>query len=207
MTRAPADASPRTFMGSWRPGLLACLLIGLVSTACSQSDLRGTYRVEILIEKARAPIDAILVLTSTRLDIESLSFEARDAIRSGGRREGGSGGVDYQEDQADPNSCLILPSEDPEDAAPRSVTFFEARIRAGDVVVPFSIFETRERRMVVTKLQFFANTLGGEILFYEPDGERPGRLIGDRRGGPTGGQCIEAMNAFHARIQVLIRAE
>jgi hypothetical protein len=206
MTRAPADASPRRFKVSWRPGLLACLLIGLVSTACGQSDLRGTYRVEILIEKARAPIDAILVLTSTRLDIESLSFEARDAIGSGGGG-GGSGGVDDQEEQADPNSCLILPSKDPEDAAPRSVNFFEVRIRGGDAVVPFSIFETSEQRMVVTKFQLFANALGGEILFYEPDGERPGRLIGDRLGGPTGGQCIEAMKAFHARIQVLIRAE
>jgi hypothetical protein len=205
MTRVPADPSPRRFKVSWRPGLLACLLIGLGSTACGQSDLRGTYRVEILIEKARAPIDAILVLTSTHLDIESLSFEARDAIGSGGG--GGSGGVDDQEQQADPNSCLILPSTDPEDTAPRSVTFFEVRVRGGDAVVPFSIFETHEQRMVVTKLQLFANALGGEILFYEPDGERPGRLTGDRLGGPTGGQCIEAMKAFHARIQELIKTE
>jgi len=190
------DAHPGKRRASRPTALLACLLVGSASLACSQSDIRGTYRVEILIEQARAPIDAILVLTSTHLDIESLPHEARGSA--------GEGSGDYQ---ADPNSCLILPAQDPNDDAPRSVTFFEARIRAGEALVPFSIFENREQRMEVTKLQLFANALGGEITFHEPEGKRPGHLIGDRLDGPAGEHCIDAMGKFYARIQELAKFE
>jgi hypothetical protein len=191
--RASTRAS-RRFSRSVR--LVTCLLVGLACTACSESDIRGAYRVEILIEQARAPIEAILVLTSTHLDIESLPQEARGGIA----QESG----DSQDYQADPNSCLILPSNDPRDDAPRSVTFFEARVQGGEANLPFSIFETDEQRMEVVKLQFFANALGGEIIFYEPDGERPGRLIGDRLGDPSAHQCVEAMEKFLARITEIV---
>jgi hypothetical protein len=195
----PPSSARRVFR---RTSVLVCAFIQLASTACSDTDVRGHYEVEILIEQARAPIAAILLLTSTHLDTDSLPIEAREGIGEGN----GSGG-DYQEDQADPNSCLILPSNDPSDATPRSVTFFEARFRDGEVVVPFSIFEAQEQRMEVVKLQFFANALGGDIVFHEPDGERPGRLIGDRLGEAVGQQCIAAMHLFYARIQQLIQAE
>ena len=170
--------------------------------ACSDTDMRGHYQVEILIDQARSPIDAILLLTSTHLDTDSLPIEVRNGIGSASESA-----IDYAEDQADPNSCLILPSRDPNDATPRSVTFFEARFQNGDVVVPFSIFETQDQRMEVVKLKFFANALGGDIVFHEPDGERAGRLIGDRTGAPSGQPCIDAMQLFHDRIQQLMKAE
>lgn len=183
-----------------RAVLLACMLIGLASTACGKNDIRGTYRIEILIEDARAPIEAILILTSNHLDVESLPRDSRNAIGMGS-------GSDYHDDRTDPNSCFILPSTDKSDDTPRSVTLFEIHLSDGKPIVPFAIFEAREQRMDIVKLQFFANALGGEVVFYEPDAERSGRLIGDRLDGPAGQQCIDAMSRFHSRIEALRASE
>ncbi len=191
-------AAPHRRSLSLSTQLLIFLLVGLLSVACNDGDLRGTYRVEIDLDRSRAPIDAILVLTSTQLDTDSLPYEARHGYSEDSSTDG-----DYAENQAGPNSCLILPSGDPDDDAPRSVSFFETRIRGGEAIVPFSIFKTQDQRMEVVDLQFFANALGGEISFHEADGERSGRLIGDRLSGPRGSQCIEAMRKFHARIEEL----
>ena len=186
----PARSHPRRRSRFTR--LLVYLFVGFTPMACGEGDLRGTYRVKIEIEHARAPIDATLVLTSTPLETDSLPPEAR---------HGFGAGLNAADDYfGAPNSCLILPSIDSGTNAPRSVTFFETRLRAGEAIVPFSIFETGEQRMEIIQLHFFANALGGDIIFYEADGERPGRLIGDRLDGPTGRRCVEEMQRFHAHI-------
>lgn len=103
------------------------------------------------------------------------------------------------------NSCLILPSADARDKAPRSVTFFEARVRGDEFLVPVTVFETSGERMEITKLSFFAGAIGGEVLLTGEDGARAGRIVGDRVAGPDAGRCREALLAFYARIDRLIQ--
>jgi len=198
---APNRAS-KSQRSSRRTRSLAIAFMMLALAGCSETDLRGRYQVEIMIEQARAPIDAILILNSSPLETDSLPLEARLGV---GTTD--STGEDYRDDQAAPNSCLIIPSDDPNDATPRIVTFFETRFRGKEAIVPFSIFDTPDQRIEVVKVQFFANALGGDVVFHEADGDRPGRLFGDRLGKPVGQQCVDAMGIYYARIQQLIEAQ
>lgn len=167
---------------------IACLVGGL---ACSQQDIPGTYEVEILVEGARGPIEATMILTTSYFDMPSRGYDATP---------------DWDDTSGEPNSCLILPSPDPSDPIPRSVTVFETRIRGGEFQVPVTIFDTGEQRIEITELSFFAGAAGGEIAFYDEQRASEGRIVGSRVGGPDGMRCAAELAKFQARIEELLES-
>jgi len=168
-----------------------CLIAAIVGLGCSQQDIPGTYEVELLIQGARAPIEATMILTTTYLDTSSRGYDAMP---------------DRDETSGEPNSCLILPSTDPNDETARSVSVFETRIRGGDFLVPVTIFDTGEQRMEITELSFFAGAAGGKLAFYDEQGMREGRIVGTRIGGPDAMRCSAELAKFHAKIDQLLES-
>ena len=162
-----------------------------LALACSQQDIPGTYEVELLIEGARAPIEATMILTTTAFETSRRDYDAMP---------------DRDDTSGEPNSCLILPSTDPSDPTPRSVSIFETRIRGGDFLAPVTIFDTGEQRMEITELSFFAGAAGGELSFHDEQGTREGRIIGTRIGGPDGMRCAAELAKFHAKIDQLLES-
>ena len=176
------------------------ILLGLcLAIGCSDSPIQGTYAVSLLIDQASAPIDATLIIWSTYLE---------------GRSHFANPGAARDEAVGDPNSCLIIPSNDLRDDTPRSVTYFQSRIRSGELVVPMTIFETSEQRIEITKVKFFANAVGGDIAFHSDSDsgsgsgntERVGRIVGDRQGGPDATRCNQALAKFNSAMEELLRA-
>ena len=174
-----------------RTRLAFALLAATVGVACSQQDIPGTYDVELLIDGARAPLEATMILTTTPIETSGRGY---DAI------------LDRDETSGEPNSCLILPSTDPSDATPRSVSVFESRVRGGEFRVPVTIFDTGEQRMEITELSFFAGAAGGELAFHDEQGAREGRIVGTRVGGPDGMRCSAELAKFHAKIDQLLES-
>lgn len=167
------------------------VVTAIAGLACSQQDIPGTYEVQLLVEGASAPIEATMILTTTYFDASRRGYDAVP---------------DRDESSGEPNSCLILPSIDPSDPTPRSVSVFETRIRGGEFLVPVTIFDTGEQRMEITELSFFAGAAGGEIAFYDEQEMRAGRIIGSRIGGPDGMRCSAELAKFHAKIDQLLES-
>lgn len=211
---------------------MLALLVWIATVGCSRQEIPGTYDVELLIEGAAAPIEASMILTNSDLEAATGGYENgydsddhngydgdydRDYDSDHQDEYDGENEVDYDRygdryaaSDADdvvgaPNSCLILPSVDTRDPAPRSVTFFETRVRGDEFRVPVTVFETSGERMEITKLSFFAGAVGGDVLLTGEDGERTGRIVGDRVAGPDARRCKEALAAFYARIDRLIQ--
>jgi hypothetical protein len=174
---------------SWK--LALCLIAAIAGLACSQQDIPGTYEVELMIEGARAPTEATMILTTTYFEPSSRAYDAMP---------------DRDETSGEPNSCLILPSLDPNDQTARGVSVFETRIQGGEFLVPVTIFDTGEQRMEITELSFFAGAAGGKLAFYDEQGRREGQIVGSRVGGPDGMRCGAELAKFHARIDQLLES-
>jgi hypothetical protein len=186
---------------SWdRSACRALSCLGLLAVAviagCSQGDARGTYDVEIEVAGLQAPLAGILVLSTAPLDIPS-----------------GDGGTSDREwlgsDPTDANSCLILYSSASASTAPESVPtpesvhVFSLWMGPRNVELPIEIALSPVHRIEITKLQFFANAIGGDLVLRDQEHERPGRIHGLRSGPPYGEQCVDELEAYKNRIRGL----
>lgn len=179
---------------AWLLGL--ALGLSLTLAACQQGDPRGTYEVAIVIDSAGRPIDGVLVIGASMLELDVMATDLIVAAKP----NGGDGFVDEDDLLTNVNSCLAIASLDPTDPRPRSVRFFDVRIRGREVDVPFPVFEGGDQRIEVTKLQFVANTLGGDIRFQEGDVTLKGRIFGDRTGAAESENCMEQLRQYEERI-------
>ena len=169
-------------------GLLA--LMG----ACGGGDIRGSYDVEIRVEGSRVPIRGTLVLSSTPLDLEpgasTLVVIPDSQI----------GEEDFEGSSATANSCLSYASTDPRDDRPRSVSLFDVRFRDNRTLGSFPILASSDYVLSVEELRFFANAIGGDVALREPEGERAGRIVGDRIGTASAQLCYDEIARFEERL-------
>ena len=179
-----------------RPSLAGLLLVLLATlTACSgQSDVRGTYEVELRVPKIGVPLNGTLVLGARSLEIGDGAWIVPNA-RGGGEIE------DEDDLLLEVNSCLVLMSA--RTGAAHSVMLFEVRARPDGIELPFGFFDSGKERIEVTDVSLFANALSGDLVFADEDGIGRGKLYGDRTGDPDGDYCTLA----HARFLEAIEAE
>ncbi len=145
-----------------------------------QSEIRGTYRVEIEITRVAAPIEGTLILSTSALDVPPPTNADRTSL-----------GEWFEHDTIDANSCFILHTGTGEKAIPRNVRVFEAKIRRDEVELPIEIYRTPLQRIEITSLEFFANAIGGDVVLYDQGEQRPGRIHGSRSGSPTRQRCLD----------------
>ena len=183
---------------------IVCFLgvVAVFALACGRAEIKGTYDVELQILGVAQPFSGTLILSSQPLDIPSLS-ETNESIDSNW----------FGGDALSANSCFILAprvspsgaSDDYDDrgAEPRLVRVFEARIEPTQVRVPLEILHASDLQIEITKLQFFANALGGELDIHTADGVRPGRIHGTRIDSAKPQRCIESLSAFREYLRQL----
>ena len=169
-------------------GLLA--LLG----ACGGGDIRGNYDVEIRVEGSRGPIRGTLVLSNSPLDLEP-AVATLVVSPDSQREEEGFGGS-----EPTANSCLSYASTDPKDDRPRNVSLFHVRFRGNQTLGDFPILASNDYVLRVKELRFFANAIGGDVALQEPDGERAGRIVGDRVGGASAQLCYDEIARFEQRL-------
>lgn len=180
MTSASRGGAPRV-------ALVSLLLLATLGACTNDSDLRGTYDVELRVQRIGVPIRGTLVLGSRALDVN-------DPIWIVPNKRGG-GPIDDEDDLLlDPNSCFVLTSARSE--TPHAVMLFE--IRSGDegIELPFGLFDSGNERIEVTELKLFADALSGDLVYAEANGTGEGRLYGDRTGGPDGDACVRSLARF-----------
>ena len=124
-------------------GLLLILLANL--TACSgQSDVRGTYEVELRVPRIGVPLKGTLVLGARSLEVGDGAWIVPNTRRGGE--------IDDEDDLLlDVNSCLVLMSA--RTGTAHSVMLFEARARTDGIDLPFGFFDSgKERESLVEML-------------------------------------------------------
>jgi len=184
---------------SWsRAGRRALSSLGVLALAlafgCGRGEIKGTYEVELQILGAARPLHGTLILSTMPLDIPTLSEDdaSIDSNWFGG-------------DVLSANSCFILstrPSRRGEATRdPSIVRVFEARIEPTGVRVPIEILNASDLRIVITKLQFFANALGGELEVETNEGLGVGRIHGARVEAASQQRCIEALAEFRTLLR------
>ncbi len=178
-------------------GLLLVLLANL--TACSgQSDVRGTYEVELRVPKIGVPLEGTLVLGARSLEVGDGAWIVPNTR--------GGGEIDDEDDLLlDVNSCLVLMSA--RTGAAHSVMLFESRARTDGIDLPFGFFDSGKERIEVTDVSLFANALSGDLVFADEDGIGRGKLYGDRIGDADGDYCTLAHAKFLEAIEVEARRE
>lgn len=169
----------------------AASVVGLVG--CSQSEIKGTYDVEIDVAGALSPIHGQLILSTRSLDIPSLTDEER-AVSSDW----------FESDMNDANSCFILEGVDP---TLKNVRVFMARIHEGHVTLPLEIYTTPIQRIEIVRLQFFANAIGGDVILRDQGQQRPGRITGLRAGSPDSEKCQEDFESFRTMLRTTLGAK
>lgn len=175
-----------------RVGLVSLLLLALLVACTSDTDLRGTYDVELRVQQIGIPIRGTLVLGRRALDVS-------DPIWIVPNKRGG-GEIDDEDDLLlDPNSCLILTNERSE--TPRAVMLFEIHSQSDAIELPFGLFDSGKERIEVTELKLFADALSGQLVYADADGTGEGRLYGDRTGSPDGDECIRSLTRFVDAIE------
>jgi hypothetical protein len=175
---------------SWYYFKIAAAACIMLLQGCTQSELRGTYDVEIEIAGAAAPIEGTLILSTGILDVPSLTEEDR-AIA----------GDWFQSDTIDANSCFVFHGGSDAGQSPQSVRVFDARIRANDVVLPIEIFRTPAQRIEIVRLQFFADTIGGDVVLDDRGQQRVGRIHGIRSGSATPQRCLDDLELFRTNLR------
>lgn len=180
MTSASRGGAPRV-------GPVCLLLLAILGACTNDSDLRGTYDVELRVQRIGVPIRGTLVLGSR-------SLEMNDPIWIVPNTRGG-GAIDDEDDLLlDPNSCLVLTSARSE--TPHAVMLFEIRSGAEGIELPFGLFDSGKERIEVTDLKLFADALSGDLVYTDANGNGEGRLYGDRKGDPDGDACIRSLARF-----------
>lgn len=175
---------------SWRPFKIAVASCVMLLQGCTQSEIRGTYDVEIEIVQAAAAIQGTLILSTGFLDVPSLSEE--DRTIAGDWLDG---------DTIDANSCFVFHAGSGGDESPQSVRVFDLQIRGNDVALPIEIFRTPAQSIEIVRLQFFANTIGGEVVLYDRGQQRAGRIHGVRSGSATPQRCVDDLEIFRANLR------
>ena len=157
---------------------------------CSRSEIRGTYDVELEIAGVGTTLEGTLILATGNLDIPSLSDEDRAKL-----------GEWFVSDTIDANSCFILESPRRSDDASNIVRVFETRLRNNEVVLPVEIYRTPNQYIEIVSLQFFANATGGDVVLYDQEGSRMGRIHGFRSGSPDIRRCLEDLEEFRTELR------
>ncbi len=166
------------------------LLCMLVLPACSPTEVRGTYDVEIDIMGVPTTLKGTLILAAEFLDIPPIADSERAQLTEW-----------FGGDTLDANSCFIL--ESPSDAEGSSiiVQIFETRLIGNEIALPIEIFHTPTIRIEIVDLKFFANTTGGEVVLYDRDQKREGLIGGVRLGAPSATRCQEELEIFRANLR------
>ena len=172
---------------SFKIAAAACVML---LYGCTQSEIRGTYDVEIEIVQTAAAIKGTLILSTGFLDVPSLTEEDR-AIA----------GDWFDGDTTDANSCFVFQGDSGVDESPQSVRVFDVEIRGNDVTLPIEIFRTPAQSIEIVRLQFFANTIGGEVVLYDRGQQRAGRIHGVRSGSATPQQCLDDLEIFRSNLR------
>ena len=174
----------------WRWLGVISLLWVLTLPGCSQTDVPGTYDVEIEIIGVPATLTGTLILDAESLDIPPISEAERAQLSEW-----------FGDDTLDANSCFILePLSKAEDAS-TIVRVFEARLHDNEISLPIEIFHTPDLRIEIVDLKFFANTTGGEVILHDRGQERRGRVGGVRSGAPSARRCQEELESFRASLR------
>jgi len=176
--------------------LHAFVSFGLIG--CQAGDVRGEYEVTILLDGAAAAIEGTLVLGASALELEGVPTDL--IIRPSASAPDGYSDPDQDDFAGTVNSCLAVVARDPRDTRPRSLRFFDVRVRGSEILVPFSLFEGGDQRIEVIKLRFVANTLGGDVVFHEGDVELEGRIYGDRLGPADAERCLTSLAGYEERL-------
>lgn len=180
MTSASRGGAPRI-------GPVSLLLLAILGACTDDSDLRGTYDVELRVPRIGVPIRGMLVLGSRELDVNDLIWIVPN--------KRGGGAIDDEDDLLlDPNSCLVLTSARSE--TPHAVMLFEIRSGAEGIELPFGLFDSGKERIEVTDLKLFADALSGDLVYTDANGTGEGRLYGDRTGAPDGDACVRSLARF-----------
>lgn len=180
MTSASRGGAPRV-------GPVCLLLLAVLGACTNDADLRGTYEVELRVQRIGVPIRGTLVLGSR-------SLEMNDPVWIVPNTRGG-GAIDDEDDLLlDPNSCLVLTSARSE--TPHAVMLFEIRSGAEGIELPFGLFDSGKERIELTDLKLFADALSGDLVYTDANGTGEGRLYGDRTGDSDGDACIRSLARF-----------
>lgn len=187
--RPQRSQSPRRL---WRTAASFVFLLSLAG--CSDTEIRGSYDVEVDIAGIGTSLDGVLILAAEFLDIPPLEDEERAIF-----------GDWFVSDTIDANSCFILESASRGEEATKIVRVFETRLRGNEIVLPIEIFRTPSNSIEIVALKFFANTTGGSVVFHDRDRQREGRIRGVRSGPPSAAKCLEELEAFRADLRESIR--
>ena len=175
---------------SWyRFTMIAATCLWLLQ-GCSQTEVRGTYDVEIEILRATAAIEGTLILSTGILDVPILTEEDRTTL-----------GDWLESDTIDANSCFVIHGGPGAEQTPQNVRIFDARIRSNEVSLPIEIYRTPIQRIEIVSLQFFANTIGGEVVLHDRGQQRAGRIHGVRSGPPTPQTCLDDFETFRVHLR------
>ena len=166
---------------------MACVLL---LQGCMQSEIQGTYDVEIEIVRLPTPITGTLIVSTAMLDLPPLTQEDRNIL-----------GEWIEEDTADSNSCFITHADFDGEEIPQNVRVFDARIRGSEVEMPIEIYRTPVQRIEIVSLEFFANTIAGDLVLHDRDEQRPGRIHGVRSGPPTPLRCMDDLVTFRTILR------
>jgi hypothetical protein len=178
---------------SWYRFVVAAVTAGciLLLLGCRQSEIRGTYDVEIEIARAVAGIEGTLVLSAGVLDVPALTNEER-----------ADGGSDwFESDTIDANSCFVLHGGSTAEQTPQSVRIFEARLRGSEIVLPIEIYRSPVQSIEIVSLQFFADTIGGDVVLHDGGRELTGQIHGVRSGAPSAQKCLDELELFRAMLR------
>jgi hypothetical protein len=179
---------------------LTSALIALASLmfleACAQSEVRGTYEVEIEIAQLSRPIGGTLILSTSILGVPPLTDEER-ALDAGW----------IDSDAIDANSCFVLHGQSNSGATVQNIRVFEARLGSGQLALPVDIYKTPLQRIEIVELQFFANAIGGQIVFHDGNERRTGRIYGDRTGAPSPQRCRDELQTFREGLRAVMEEE
>lgn len=190
--RPRRSQSPRRLS---RAGASFVFFVFLLSLAgCSDTEIRGSYDVEVDIAGIGTSLDGVLILAAEFLDIPPLEDEERAIF-----------GDWFVSDTIDANSCFILESASRGEEATKIVRVFETRLRGNEIVLPIEIFRTPSNSIEIVDLKFFANTTGGSVVFHDRDRQREGRIRGVRSGPPSAAKCLEELETFRADLRESIR--
>jgi len=165
----------------------------LVFSGCSPSEIGGTYDVEIKLAGFPTTLNGTLVLFAGMLDIPPLADYERAAL-----------GDWFISDTLDANSCFILESPSTTGTISQVVRVFEASIQGNEIAVPLEIYRTPAQRIEIIDLKFFANATGGEVVLYDQDEQREGRIGGVRSSSPSAQRCQDGLEDFRAALRASV---
>ncbi len=165
-------------------------LAAVVMSGCMQSEIPGTYPVEIELVGGTATIEGTLIISKGILDVPPPTEHDRAFL-----------GEWIEGDTIDANSCFILHAASEDPPTPMNVRLFDARIEAGTIKLPVEIYRTPLQTLEIVSLDFFANALGGEVVLHDQGVVREGRIHGLRSGPPTRQRCLEDLELFRATLR------